>query len=87
MNDTAKTELTKIPGIGANMAGHLQRAGYPDIPSLRGQDPLDIYKKDCLAQGFSVDRCALYCYRLAVCFADNDGHLPPDKQNWWNWKD
>ena len=82
-----KTDLTKIPGIGANMAKHLINAGYPDIASLKGQSPEDVYTKDCLAQGVSVDRCALYCYRLAVCFANNDGILPPDKQNWWNWKE
>ena len=87
MKSAVKTDLTQIPGIGTNMADHLRRAGYPDIASLRGQAPLDIYQKDCLAQGVSVDRCALYCYRLAVCFADNHGCLPTDKQNWWNWKD
>jgi hypothetical protein len=79
--------LTKIPGIGKNIAQHLTAAGYPDIASLKGQTPEEIYTKDCLVQGVQVDRCALYCYRLAVCYADNDGKLPADKQNWWNWKD
>ncbi|GHV47721.1 hypothetical protein FACS189499_05710 [Clostridia bacterium] len=81
------TDLTKIPGIGKNMAGHLTRAGFPDIASLKGQDPNDIYACDCLAQGVNVDRCALYCYRLAVHYANHSGELPPDKQNWWQWKD
>ena len=27
-----KSELTKIPSIGVNMAEHLTRAGYPTIP-------------------------------------------------------
>ena len=87
MNTTPKTDLVQIPGIGAKMAQHLIAAGFPDTASLKGQDPDEVYAKNCLTQGFQVDRCALYCYRLAVCFADNDGHLPPDKQNWWNWKD
>jgi hypothetical protein len=82
-----KSELTKIPGVGANMAEHLIRAGYPTIESLKGQSPDDIYTADCLAQGMPVDRCALYCYRLAVHYADHDGQLPEDKRNWWNWKD
>ena len=82
-----KTNLMDIPGIGKNMAGHLIKAGYPDIASLKGQDPEEIYKKDCVAQGTQVDRCALYCYRLAVYFADHDGQLPSDKENWWDWKD
>ncbi|MDR3238490.1 MAG: helix-hairpin-helix domain-containing protein, partial [Clostridiales bacterium] len=53
------TDLTKIPGIGKNMAQHLIRAGYPDIESLKGQDPAEVYQRDCLAQGAHVDRCAL----------------------------
>ena len=60
------TDLTEIPGIGKNMTQHLVNAGYPCIESLRGQNPDDIYMNDCLFQGAQVDRCALYCYRLAV---------------------
>lgn len=82
-----KTDLINIPGIGKNMAEHLIKAGYPDIASLKGEAPEEIYTKDCLAQGGQVDRCALYCYRLAVHFADHDGQLPPGKENWWEWKD
>ena len=81
------TDLKKIPGIGNNMADHLIKAGYPTIASLKGQSADDIYTADCLAQGMNVDRCALYCYRLAVHYADHNGQLPPDKQNWWAWKD
>jgi hypothetical protein len=81
------SKLTKIPGIGPNMAGHLIRAGFPTIESLRGMNPDDIYAADCAAQGVAVDRCALYAYRLAVYYADHDGQLPEDRQNWWDWKD
>jgi hypothetical protein len=81
------TDLTKIPGIGKDMAQHLIAAGYPSIDSLKGQSPDDVYVRDCFAQGIQVDRCALYCYRLAVYYADHDGQLPPDKQNWWSWKE
>jgi hypothetical protein len=82
-----KSDLTKIPGIGENLAEHQTKAGFPTIESLRGKIPDDIYTADCFAQGMPVDRCALYCYRLAVHYADHDGHLPEGKQNWWNWKD
>ncbi len=82
-----KSELTKIPGVGKNMAEHLTRAGFPTIESLKGKSPDEIYIADCLAQGINVDRCALYCYRLAVHYADHDGQLPLGKQNWWDWKD
>ena len=84
-----KTDLTQIPGIGNKMAEHLINAGYPNIESLKGQDAEDIYAKHCLAQGPGniSCRCVLYCYRLAVYYADHDGQLPPDKQNWGDWKD
>jgi hypothetical protein len=82
-----KSDLTKIPGIGVNMAEHLTRAGFPTIESLKGQNPDDIYAADCHAQGVAVDRCALYCYRLAVHYANHDGLLPEGKRNWWDWKD
>jgi len=82
-----KSELEQIPGIGTNMAQHLIAAGFPAINSLKGQDPEDVYLRDCTTQKCEVDRCALYVYRLAVCYADNDGELPPEKAHWWNWKD
>ena len=81
-----KTDLQQIPGIGKNMEQHLINIGYTSINSLKGQDPEKIYLKDCLFKGFTEDRCALYVYRLAVYFADNDHH-DPEKLKWWNWKD
>jgi hypothetical protein len=84
-----KSDLTQIPGIGKRMAQHLIKAGYPTIESLKGQNPEEIYTKHCLLQGAGnmSCRCVLYCYRLAVHYADNDGQLPTDKQNWGDWKD
>ena len=84
------SDLMKIPGIGVKMSEHLIKAGFPTIASLRGHSPEDIYAADCLAQGLGeveLDRCVLYTYRLAVTYADHDGQLPADKQNWWDWKD
>ncbi|MEN6460054.1 MAG: helix-hairpin-helix domain-containing protein [Syntrophomonas sp.] len=49
-----KSELTKIPGIGNNMAEHLTRAGFPTIESMKSNSPDDIYEADCLAQGVTV---------------------------------
>ena len=80
------SELQKIPGVGARMAGHLERIGCPTLDSLKGWDPEELYRRDCLSQGFQVDRCALYVYRLAVYYAEH-GECPPDRQNWWDWKD
>ncbi len=81
-----KSELEKIPGVGAAMARRLERIGCPTLDSLRGQAPEELYRLDCLAQGGPVDRCVLYVYRLAVHYAGH-GQCPPDKQNWWDWKD
>jgi hypothetical protein len=80
-------DLTKIPGIGKNMEQHLIRAGYPNIKFLKGADPNEVYAKDCFAQSVQVDRCALYCYRLACYFANHGEQLPEGKANWWDWKD
>ena len=81
-----KSELEAIPGVGVRMARHLERIGCPTLASLRGQDPEELYRRDCLSQGCQVDRCVLYVYRLAVHFAEH-GSCPPDKANWWDWKD
>ncbi len=80
------SELQQIPGVGPNMAKHLEAVGCPTLDSLKGQDPEELYRRDCLAQGCQVDRCALYVYRLAVYYAEHGG-CPPDKQHWWDWKD
>ena len=53
---------------------------------LRVLAPEELYRRDCLSQGCQVDRCVLYVYRLAVHYAEH-GQCPPDKQNWWDWKD
>ena len=81
-----KSELEQIPGIGKNMAQHLINAGYPTIASLKGQNPEEVYFKDCKFQNIQVDRCALYQYRLAVAYA-NGKITDPEKLKWWNWKD
>lgn len=83
---TAGTNLQSIPGIGPNMEQHLRKLGYTSIESLKGQNPEEMYKRECLQEGVQIDRCALYAYRLAVYFAENDHH-DPEKLFWWKWKD
>jgi hypothetical protein len=36
--------------------------------------------------GTRQDRCVLYVFRCAVCFASETAH-DPDMLKWWNWKD
>jgi hypothetical protein len=51
----------------------------------KGQNPEEMYLKDCAYKGFHEDKCQLYVYRLAVYYAENETH-DPEKLKWWNWK-
>ena len=79
------SELRNIPGVGAKTEKDLIELGYRTINSLKGEDPEEIYLRDCERRGFQIDRCQLYVYRCAVYYA-NDGK---DKENkkWWDFKD
>ena len=81
-----KSELEQIPGVGHNMAAHLNAAGIFTLSDLVGRDHEEIYERDCVAQGCRVDRCALYVYRLAVAWAEGRVKTP-EQMKWWNWKD
>lgn len=82
----SKTELQNIPGVGKTIEQDLMRLGYYTISSLRGQDPEEMYRRDCELRGIEIDRCQLYVYRCAVYFAETD-HPDPKKLKWWYWKD
>ena len=81
-----KYELCQIPGVGPKMASYLEQQGIHTIADLKGKDPQEIYEKDCAAKGFRVDPCALYVWRLAVYYAENE-EKDPEKLKWWYWKD
>lgn len=81
-----KSELSQIPGVGPKMASYLEQQGIHTIADLKGKDPQEIYEKDCAAKGFRVDACALYVWRLAVYYAENE-EKDPEKLKWWYWKD
>ncbi len=46
------TDLTKIPGIGKNMAQHLIAAGYPNIDSSKGKTQRTSTPKTALLRAF-----------------------------------
>lgn len=78
--------LQKIPGVGKNMAAHLNALGIQRVDDLKGKDPEALYAQECAMRGCAVDRCALYVYRLAVAYAE--GRIEsPEQLKWWNWKD
>lgn len=79
------TPLQKIPGVGKNMAAHLESLGIHWVEDLCGQDPQKLYEMDCVQHGHQ-DRCVLYVYRCAVYFAQTP-QPDPAKCRWWNWKD
>ena len=83
-----KRAFQRIPGVGPNMARHLEQLGYADIGDLKGESPERMYERDRLLHGGTLDRCVLYVYRLAVRFAENGGQdMPPEQMKWWNWKE
>ena len=81
-----KTDLKTIPGVGAQIERDLIALGYDNVASLAGEDPEQIYERDCIRRGCRVDRCMLYVYRCAVYYADHAEH-DPEKLRWWYWKD
>lgn len=78
-------ELRKIPGVGKEIEQDLISLGYTTIESLKGQDPEEMYDRECLMKGCQIDRCQLYVYRCAVYFASEE-QPDPEKLKWWNWK-
>ena len=79
-------DLRQIPGVGPNMEADLNRLGYTTVESLAGQDPEEMYLRDCALEGGPLDRCVLYVYRLAVYYAEHR-EREPEKLKWWYWKD
>jgi hypothetical protein len=81
------TDLKIIPGVGKNMAGHLEALGITCVEDLAGRDPEELYLQDCARfPGQTLDRCCLYVYRLAVAWTEGRCD-DPEKQKWWNWTD
>lgn len=81
-----KRPLEEMPGIGPRIARAMENIGIHTVADLRERDPEELYRLDCLQKGFQEDRCALYVYRMAVYYAENEEH-DPEKLKWWYWKD
>lgn len=78
--------LQQIPGVGKNIAQDLRELGIFSVADLKGRDPQELYRLDCLKKGFQEDPCQLYVFRCAVYFADHE-NPDPEKLKWWYWKD
>ncbi|MGN1030423.1 MAG: helix-hairpin-helix domain-containing protein, partial [Butyricicoccaceae bacterium] len=81
----ARQSLLSIPGVGEDMQRHLNRLGIHTVDELKGQNPDELYERDCAEQGTAIDRCVLYVYRLAVYYAENEVR-EKEKLRWWYWK-
>lgn len=81
-----KSPLTEIPGVGKRTAAVMEALGIREASDLRGRDPEELYLRECLMKGRQEDRCALYVWRAAVYYAEQES---PDseKLKWWYWKD
>ena len=64
-------DLRKIPGVGENIEQDLLNLGIRTVADLKGKDPDELYKQDCLYKGFQEDKCQLYVFRMAVYFAEH----------------
>lgn len=81
------TDLKTIPGVGKNMADHLEALGITCVEDLVGKDPEELYLRDSARfPGQTLDHCCLYVYRLAVAYAEGRADTP-EKRKWWNYKD
>ena len=53
------TPLRRIPGVGKNMAAHLESLGIRWVEDLRGQDPQELYDRDCRQHGYQDAVCCM----------------------------
>jgi len=70
--------LEDIPNVGPSIAADLRRIGVERPEQLKGQEPLALYERSCLAAGVRQDPCLLDVYTAAVRFMEGGPALP-----WW----
>lgn len=81
-----KTDLRTIPYIGKRTKVALKNIGITCVEDLIGQNPEELYLKDCKQKGFTEDKCELYLFRMAIYYAEHDS-WEEEKLKWWYWKD
>lgn len=82
----ALRELRTIPGVGPSIARDLVGLGVFRVAQLKRKSPGRLYRRLEEQVGTHVDRCALYVFRCAVYYAENE-RPDPRLLKWWNWKD
>ncbi len=81
-----KTDLRTIPNIGKRTKSALKNIGINYVEDLVGQDPEELYLKDCEHKGFKEDKCELYLFRMIIYYAEHTS-WDEEKLKWWYWKD
>lgn len=81
-----QTDLKTIPNVGDKTKQSLLNIGITCVEDLKGQNPEDLYYKDCLKKGFQEDKCQLYLFRMAIYYAEHT-KWEKAKLKWWYWKD
>ena len=61
-----KSPLQEIPSVGPRIAGVMEQLGIRQVCDLRGRDPEELYRLECLMKGYQEDRCALYVWRALL---------------------
>ncbi len=81
-----KTDLRTIPNVGKRTKFALKNIGINYVEDLVGQNPEDLYLKDCECKGFKEDKCELYLFRMAIYYTEHTS-WDEEKLKWWYWKD
>ena len=55
-----RSDLKRIPGVGANMERHLNNIGVNCVEDLKGKEPEELYRLDSIKKGYRDDPCVLY---------------------------
>ncbi len=72
--------LTDLPNVGPAMAGDLERLGFGEPASLRGADPLALYRSLCRITGQRQDPCVLDVFISITRFLAGEPAQP-----WWHY--
>lgn len=81
-----KTDLLTIPYVGKNTKQDLLKIGITCVEDLKGQNPEELFEKDCARKKYQEDRCQLYVFRMCVYYAEHEWK-DKEKLKWWYWKD
>src|SRR3546814_6601333 len=75
-------QLTDLPNVGKAMAGDLRLLGIETPAQLRGQSPLQLYRRLSRITGTRQDPCVLDVFMAITGFMNGEPPRP-----WWAYTD